>query len=171
MPEVSDPAPDFTLPRNGGGSVSLADLRPGSVVLFFYPRDDTPGCTRESIDFSQYLQSFADAGVTVLGISRDSVASHEKFAAKHDLSVPLLSDENGTTCEDYGVWGEKKMYGKTFMGISRTTFLIDGQGIVLKRWDKVKVPGHIQTVLEAVKRHAHENRQKDRRDANDADSA
>jgi len=151
MPEVSDLAPDFTLPRDGGDSVSLADLRGGGVILFFYPRDDTPGCTKESIGFSQTLQSFSDAGVQVFGVSKDSVASHEKFATKFELNVPLLSDENGTTCEDYGVWGEKNMYGKTFMGITRTTFLIDADGIIVRRWDKVKVPNHVEEVLEAAR--------------------
>jgi peroxiredoxin Q/BCP len=152
MPEVSDIAPDFTLPRDGGDTVSLADLRGGGVVLFFYPRDDTPGCTKESIGFSQILQCFADAGVQVFGISKDSVASHDKFAAKYELETPLLSDENGTTCEDYGVWGEKNVYGKTFMGIERATFLIDAEGRIAKVWRKVKVPGHVQEVLEAVRR-------------------
>jgi len=130
----------------------LADLRGGGVVLFFYPRDDTPGCTKESIGFSKTLQSFEDAGVKVFGISRDSVASHDKFAAKYELSVPLLSDESGTTCEDYGVWGEKNMYGKTFMGIERSTFLIDAEGKIAKIWRKVKVPGHVQDVVAAAKR-------------------
>jgi len=151
MPEVSDPAPDFTLPRDGGDNVSLADLRGGGVVLFFYPRDDTPGCTKESIGFSQTLQSFSDAGVQVFGVSKDSVASHDKFATKFELSVPLLSDENGTTCEDYGVWGEKNMYGKTFMGISRTTFLIGPDGYIKSLWRNVKVPGHVQEVLATAK--------------------
>ena len=155
MPEVSDLAPDFTLPRDGGDSVSLADLRGGGVVLFFYPRDDTPGCTKESIGFSQRLQSFADAGVQVFGISKDSVASHDKFAAKHELTVPLLSDENGTTCEEYGVWGEKNMYGKTFMGITRSTFLIDADGRIKSLWRNVKVPGHVQEVLATARRMTH----------------
>jgi len=152
MPEISDPAPDFTLPRDGGETVSLADLRGSRVVLFFYPRDDTPGCTKESIGFSHTLQTFSEKGVKVFGISKDSVASHDKFAAKHELTVPLLSDENGTTCEDYGVWGEKNMYGKKFMGIERTTFLIDTEGKIARIWRKVKVPGHVQEVLEIVRR-------------------
>lgn len=151
MPDISDPAPDFALPRDGGETVSLSDLRGGAVVLFFYPRDDTPGCTTESIAFSDAAQAFADAGAQVLGISKDSVASHEKFAAKHGLSVPLLSDENGTTCEDYGVWVEKKMYGRTFMGIERSTFLIDAEGRIARVWRKVRVPGHVDAVLEAAR--------------------
>ncbi len=151
MPDISDPAPDFALPRDGGETVRLSALRGGAVVLFFYPRDDTPGCTTESIAFSDAAQAFADAGAIVLGVSKDSVASHEKFAAKHALGVPLLSDENGRTCEDYGVWVEKKMYGKTFMGIERSTFLIDAEGRIARVWRKVKVPGHVVEVLEAAR--------------------
>ncbi|MEC7256242.1 MAG: peroxiredoxin, partial [Pseudomonadota bacterium] len=113
MPEVNDIAPDFTLPRDGGGEVSLASLRGAPVVLFFYPKDDTPGCTKESIGFSADIGAFQDVGAQVFGISKDSVAKHDKFVAKHDLKTGMLSDENGTTCEDYGVWKEKKMYGKT----------------------------------------------------------
>ena len=152
MPEYSDLAPNFTLPRDGGDTVSLADLRGDSVVLFFYPRDDTPGCTKESIGFSQTLQSFADAGVQVFGVSRDSVASHDKFVAKHELTTPLLSDEDGAMCEAYGVWKEKNMYGKKFMGIERSTFLIDQAGRIAKVWRNVKVPGHVKEVLEAARK-------------------
>ncbi|WP_164661271.1 peroxiredoxin [Tropicibacter sp. Alg240-R139] len=151
MPEVSDTAPDFTLPRDGGGTVSLSDLRGDIVVLFFYPRDDTPGCTKESIGFSEQLQAFADAGAQVFGISKDSVAKHDKFVAKHDLTTPLLSDENDTMCEDYGVWKEKSMYGKKFLGIERSTFVVDREGKIARAWHKVKVPGHVEDVLEAVK--------------------
>ena len=150
MPNSGDHAPDFTLPRDGGETVTLSDLRGSKVVLFFYPRDDTSGCTKESIGFSEHLAAFEAAGAQVLGLSKDSVKSHDKFVAKHGLTVPLLSDEHGQTCEDYGTWKEKKMYGKTFMGIERTTVLIDANGIVAQRWDKVKVPGHVEAVLEAV---------------------
>ncbi|SPJ29441.1 peroxiredoxin [Falsiruegeria mediterranea] len=150
MPEVSDTAPDFTLPRDGGGTVSLSDLRGDLVVLFFYPRDDTPGCTKESIGFSEQLQAFADAGAQVFGISKDSVAKHDKFVAKHELTTPLLSDEHGTMCEDYGVWKEKSMYGKKFLGIERSTFVVDREGKIAHVWRKVKVPGHVDEVLEAV---------------------
>jgi len=151
MPDISDPAPDFELPRDGGDMVSLSDQRGRAVVLFFYPRDDTPGCTTESIGFSETLQEFADAGVTVFGISKDSVTSHDKFVAKHGLTTPLLSDEHGTTCEDYGVWKEKNMYGKKFMGIERSTFLIDADGTIAKVWRKVKVAGHVDAVLDAAR--------------------
>ena len=151
MPEISQPAPDFTLPQSGGGSVTLSALRGQPVVLFFYPRDDTPGCTTESVGFSQAGSDFAAAGAAVFGISKDTVASHDKFAAKHGLTVPLLSDADGTVCEDYGVWQEKKMYGKTFMGIERTTVLIGADGAVARIWPKVKVPGHVEEVLDAVR--------------------
>ncbi|EEX10469.1 redoxin domain protein [Ruegeria lacuscaerulensis ITI-1157] len=151
MPDVSDIAPDFTLPRDGGGSVTLSDLRGHPVVLFFYPRDDTPGCTKESIGFSEALPAFAEAGAQVFGISRDSVAKHDKFVAKHGLTTPLLSDEDGTVCQDYGVWVEKNMYGKKSMGIERSTFLIDADGKIARIWRKVKVPGHVDEVLEAVR--------------------
>ena len=152
MPDISDPAPDFSLPRNDGDNVSLSDLRGAPVVLFFYPRDDTPGCTRESIGFSEVLQSFADKGVTVFGVSKDSVESHEGFAAKHGLSVPLLSDKDAFMCEEYGVWVQKNSFGKSFMGIERTTFLIGADGRIARVWRKVKVAGHVKEVLEAVRR-------------------
>ncbi len=151
MPEISDIAPEFTLPRDGSGHVTLSDLRGNAVILFFYPRDDTPGCTKESIGFSEQLQAFADAGAQVFGISRDSVAKHDKFVAKHNLTTPLLSDEGSTVCEDYGVWVEKNMYGKKSMGIERSTFLIDTDGKIARVWRKVKVPGHVEEVLEAVR--------------------
>lgn len=151
MVDVNDTAPDFALPRDGGETLTLSDLRGSAVVLFFYPRDNTPGCTKESIGFSESLQDFADAGAKVIGISKDSVASHEKFVTKQSLTVPLASDEHGTTCEDYGVWKEKNMYGKTYMGIERSTFLIDAEGKIARVWRKVKVPGHVDEVLEAVR--------------------
>ena len=151
MLDAQDTAPDFTLPRDGGETLRLSDLRGSAVVLFFYPRDDTSGCTKESIGFSEALQDFAEAGAQVVGISKDSVASHDKFVAKHGLKTIMVSDETGTTCEDYGVWKEKKMYGKTFMGIERTTVLIDAQGRIARIWRKVKVPGHVDDVLAAVR--------------------
>lgn len=144
-------APDFTLPRDGGGSVSLSALRPGKVVLYFYPKDNTPACTLEAQDFSALAKDFAMAGATVIGISKDSVKKHDNFCRKHDLRVILASDEQGQTCEDYGVWVEKSMYGRSYMGIERTTLLIDGAGRVARVWPKVKVAGHAEEVLAAVR--------------------
>ncbi|WP_299414641.1 peroxiredoxin [uncultured Sulfitobacter sp.] len=150
MPEISAPAPDFTLPVTGGQTVTLSALQGTPVVLFFYPRDDTPGCTKESIGFSEHLDAFKAAGAAVYGISRDTMAKHDKFAAKHNLTVPLLSDEEGKVTEDYGVWVEKNMYGKKSMGIERATYLIDAAGNIAQIWRKVKVPGHVEEVLDAV---------------------
>ena len=151
MPDISDTAPDFTLPLGGGGDIQLNALAGQPVVLFFYPRDDTPGCTKEAIGFTAHAADFDVAGAKVIGISKDSVAKHEKFIAKHDLNIPLASDEHGTTCEDYGVWGEKQMYGKNFHGIERSTFVIDADGRIAGVWRKVKVPGHVEEVLDAVR--------------------
>ena len=151
MPAAGTPAPDFTLPRDGGASVTLSAFRPGKVVLYFYPKDDTPGCTLEAQDFNARLADFAAAGATVIGISKDSVKSHDKFCKKHGLGIVLASDEGGTVCEDYGTWVEKSMYGKTYMGIARTTFLIDGEGKVARVWPKVSVKGHAEEVLAAVR--------------------
>jgi thioredoxin-dependent peroxiredoxin len=151
MISAADTAPDFTLPRDGGGSVTLSALRPGKVVLYFYPKDDTPGCTLEAQDFNARLAEFQAAGTTVIGISKDSAKSHDKFCKKHGLGIVLASDENSTTCEDYGVWAEKSMYGKTYMGIQRATFLIDGSGKVAQVWPKVSVKGHADEVLAAAR--------------------
>ena len=151
MPEAGSAAPEFTLPRDGGGTVSLSDLRGAPVVLFFYPKDDTSGCTAEARGFTAALPEFSAAGAQVLGVSKDSVAKHDKFRDKHELGVPLLSDAEDEVCETYGVWVEKKMYGRTFMGIERTTFLIDASGIIRRIWRKVKVKGHAEEVLEAVR--------------------
>ena len=150
MPAAGTPAPDFTLPRDGGASVTLSAFRPGKVVLYFYPKDDTPGCTLEAQDFTARAAAFAAAGTTVIGISKDSVKAHDKFCKKHSLSVILASDETGHTCEDYGVWVEKSMYGKTYMGIERSTFLIDGSGTIARVWNKVSVKGHADEVLAAA---------------------
>ena len=144
-------APDFTLPRDGGGTLTLSALRPQKVVLYFYPKDDTPGCTLEAQDFTALLADFTAAGASVIGLSKDSVKAHDKFCKKHGLSIVLASDEGGTTCEDYGVWLEKSMYGKTYMGIERTTVLIDGAGVVARVWNKVSVKGHADQVLAAVR--------------------
>ena len=151
MIEAGDTAPEFTLPVTGGGTVSLADLKGQKVVLFFYPRDDTSGCTKENQDFTRLASEFEAAGVKLYGISKDSIASHDKFMEKKDLTVPLLSDEESDVAERYGVYGEKKMYGKTFMGITRATFLIAADGTVARTWPKVKVPGHAEEVLEAAR--------------------
>ena len=151
MTDTPDLAPDVTLPRDGGGTISIAALRGAPVVLFFYPRDDTSGCTREAVAFSGLKAEFDALGAQVFGISKDSVASHEKFRDKHGLTVPLLSDEGSDVCERFGVWKEKSMYGKTFWGIERATFLIDAEGRIAREWRKVKVPGHAEEVLEAVR--------------------
>ncbi len=144
-------APDFTLPRDGGENITLSALKPGKVVLYFYPKDDTPGCTLEAQDFTARLADFTAVGTTVIGVSKDSVKAHDKFCKKHGLGVILASDEAGHTCEDYGVWVEKSMYGKTYMGVERTTVLIDGAGKVAQVWNKVSVKGHADEVLAAAK--------------------
>ena len=151
MIEIGTQAPDFTLPRDGGEMLSLSALRPKAVVLYFYPKDDTSGCTREAVDFTDLGPDFAAAGAMVVGVSKDSATKHDKFIAKHALGVTLVSDEDSDLCERYGVWVEKSMYGKSYMGIERATFLIDGAGVVRGVWRKVKVPGHAAEVLAAVK--------------------
>ncbi len=148
---IGDAAPDFSLPANGDGTVSLADFRGKALVLYFYPKDDTTACTTEAISFSQLLPEFDKAGAAVVGISADSVKKHDNFVRKRELTIVLGSDEDSTVSQAYGVWKEKSMYGKTYMGIERTTFLIDGQGKIVKFWPKVKVAGHAEDVLAAVK--------------------
>lgn len=143
-------APDFTLPRDGGSLVTLSDLRGQAVVLFFYPKDNTPGCTTESIAFTAMKPEFDAVNTTILGISKDSVASHDKFRTKHDLGVALVSDADGDLCERYGVWGEKNNYGRKYMGITRTTVLIDAEGKIARIWNKVRVKGHVEEVLAAA---------------------
>jgi peroxiredoxin Q/BCP len=143
-------APDFALESDDAGRLALADFAGGKLVLFFYPKDDTPGCTNEGKAFSALVEAFAAADTRVIGVSRDSLASHAKFRKKHGLKVPLGADENGQVTEAYGVWVEKSMYGKTYMGIERATFLIDRDGRVAQLWRKVKVPGHAEAVLEAA---------------------
>jgi len=149
--KVGDKAPDFTLPSDGGGSVALAQLKGKSVVLYFYPKDDTSGCTAEAIAFTQNAKALKAAGAVVLGVSKDSPASHDKFKSKHDLALTLASDEDTKLAQAYGVWVEKSMYGRRYMGMERATFLIDGNGIIRQIWHKVKVPGHAANVLAAVK--------------------
>lgn len=152
MPELKtgDKAPEFNLPSTRNKTVSLKDYAGKPVVLYFYPKDDTPGCTTESCDFRDNIARFNGIGAAVIGISRDSVASHEKFAKKFSLSFPLISDAEGTMCQDYGTWVEKSMYGRKYMGIDRSTFLIDGAGNIAALWRKVKVGGHVDDVIEAV---------------------
>ncbi|MBB4659529.1 thioredoxin-dependent thiol peroxidase [Parvularcula dongshanensis] len=149
MLQPGDEAPDFTLDGEDG-QVRLADFKGKQLVLYFYPKDDTAGCTKEAIAFSEHLAAFGAAGTAVLGISKDSPQKHEKFRRKHDLTVPLASDEDGAACEAYGVWTEKSMYGRTYMGIERSTFLIAADGRIAEVWRKVRVPGHAEAVLKAA---------------------
>jgi peroxiredoxin Q/BCP len=143
-------APDFTLPADNGETVSLSAFRGQKVALFFYPKDDTSGCTKEAIAFSGLLDDFKAVNTAVIGMSPDSAAKHDKFKAKHDLTVTLAADEEKATLEAYGVWVEKSMYGRKYMGVERSTFLIDADGKVAQIWRKVKVPGHAEAVLEAA---------------------
>ena len=144
-------APAFKLPRDGGGSSSLADFKGRKLVLYFYPRADTPGCTREAIDFSKLRGEFAKADTDILGVSADPVEAQDAFKKKHRITIPLLSDETHQMLEAYGAWGKKSMYGKTFMGILRVTFLIGPDRRIAEIWPKVKVDGHAAEVLEAAK--------------------
>lgn len=147
---IGDKAPDFTLPSSGGGTISLSSLQGQPVVLYFYPKDATSGCTREACDFRDNLSVFNKIGAKIIGISRDSVASHDKFIKKESLNFPLVSDEDGSACSKYGVWVEKSMYGRKYMGIERATFLIDAQGRIAAMWHKVSVPGHVDAIIEAL---------------------
>lgn len=150
-PAVGDIAPAISLPRDGGEVVNLSDFSGKTVVLYFYPRDDTSGCTKQAIGFTDQLDAFDALNTVVLGVSKDNVKKHDKFVAKHDLKIALLSDEEGDVCERYGVWVEKNMYGKKYMGIERSTFLINADGKIVQIWRKVKVPGHVDAVLDAVR--------------------
>jgi peroxiredoxin len=143
-------APAFKMKTDGGGEVSLADLKGRKVVLYFYPKDDTPGCTKEACGFRDLSKAFAKAGATVIGVSKDSAKRHDGFKAKYGLPFTLASDEDGKTCTAYGTWIEKSMYGRKYMGIERATFLIDGKGVVRRVWRGVKVAGHVEAVLEAA---------------------
>ncbi len=151
MIEVGKKAPAFSLESAGGGKVKLSDFAGKAVVLYFYPRDNTPGCTIEAQEFRDAVPALKKLGAVVLGVSKDSIASHEKFRDKHDLSFPLLSDPDGKVLEAYGAWGEKSMYGKKMMGIIRSTVLIGKTGKVVQHWPKVSVKGHVAAVVEAVK--------------------
>ena len=151
MIEAGTEAPDFTLPNQDGEDVTLSSLRGGPVVLYFYPKADTPGCTKEAIDFNALRRAFAKAETDIVGVSADPVRAQERFRDKHDLAIPLASDEEKKMLTAYGVWGEKSMYGRKFMGIRRTTLLIGRDGRVAQVWDNVKVPGHAEAVLDAAK--------------------
>jgi thioredoxin-dependent peroxiredoxin len=143
--------PAFTLPRDGGTTVSLKDFKGRNLVLYFYPKADTPGCTKEAIAFSRLRAAFAKAGTEILGVSADSVKAQDKFKSKHMLKIALASDEAKEMLQAYGAWGEKSMYGRKYMGVVRKTFLIDGAGRIVRIWPKVRVPGHAEEVLEAAK--------------------
>ena len=149
--KVGDKAPSFALSADGGGDISLSGLKGKTVVLYFYPKDDTSGCTAEAIAFSKDAKAFKQAGAVVVGVSKDSVASHDKFKTKHKLDLTLASDEDIKVAQAYGVWVEKSMYGRRYMGMERATFLIDGKGVIRNIWRKVKVPGHSTDVLASVK--------------------
>ncbi|HWE46445.1 MAG TPA: peroxiredoxin [Caulobacteraceae bacterium] len=148
--QPGSPAPAFDLPTDGGGNIRLADLKGQAVILYFYPKDDTSGCTREAIDFTAAAKAFKKKGAVVIGVSKDSVKAHDKFKTKHQLDVTLASDEDGKVVERYGAWVQKSMYGRTYMGIDRSTFLIDGSGVIRHVWRKVRVPGHVDEVLAAL---------------------
>ncbi len=147
---IGDMAPAFDLPTNSNGRTKLQDYRGKNLLLYFYPKDDTSGCTKQAIAFTEHLQAFADLNTVILGVSKDSPASHDKFIAKHSLGIMLASDESLETCQAYGVWVEKNMYGRKYMGVERSTFLIGTDGKVLQAWRKVRVAKHIETVLEAL---------------------
>jgi peroxiredoxin Q/BCP len=151
MMKEGDTAPDFTLKTDGGGTLRLSDLKGRPVVLYFYPKDDTPGCTKEACGFRDAMPNFSGIDAEVVGVSKDSVAKHDRFKAKYELPFRLASDETGEVCDAYGTWVEKSLYGRQFMGIDRATFLIDDKGVVRRIWRKVKVPGHVDEVLAAAK--------------------
>ena len=150
MIEVGDKAPDFTVKTDGGGEITLSKMRGKKVVLYFYPKDDTPGCTKEACGFRDSLPDFSGLDAAIVGVSKDGVAKHDKFKAKYDLPFTLAADEDGAICEAYGTWIEKSMYGRKYMGIDRATFLIDEEGLVRQVWRKVKVKGHVEAVLAAA---------------------
>ncbi|MBN8520780.1 MAG: thioredoxin-dependent thiol peroxidase [Alphaproteobacteria bacterium] len=147
---IGDKAPDFHLPVDGDNLISLSDFKGSYIILYFYPKDDTPGCTAEACGFNDALSAFKKVDAVILGVSKDTVAKHEKFKKKYDLKFNLVSDEDGTLCEAYGTWVEKSMYGKKYMGIDRATFLIDTNGKIAGIWRKVKVPGHVEEVKKAL---------------------
>ncbi|HEV2674378.1 MAG TPA: thioredoxin-dependent thiol peroxidase [Aliidongia sp.] len=148
---IGDKAPDFTLPTDGGGTIGLAGLKGKKVILYFYPKDDTPGCTKEACGFRDALPDFGSVDAVVIGVSKDTAAKHDKFKKKYELPFTLGADVHGTVTEAYGCWVEKSLYGKKYMGIDRATFLIDGDGVLRGIWHKVKVDGHVDAVLQAAK--------------------
>jgi peroxiredoxin Q/BCP len=150
--KIGSKAPSFSLPRDGGDTISLKEFKGQTIVLYFYPKDDTSGCTAEACDFNDNLKSLNKLNVTVIGVSKDSVKKHDKFKEKYGLKFILASDEGSDICEQYGVYVEKSMYGKKYMGIERTTFLIDGAGKIVHIWPKVKVNGHVDEVIEILKK-------------------
>lgn len=150
-PEDGDSAPGFSLPTDGDGNFSLKEMKGKPVVLFFYPKDNTSGCTAEAVAFSEKKAEFEKLGVTIAGMSPNSVKDHDKFRDKHSLTVTLISDEDKTTLDAYGVWKEKSMYGRKYMGVERSTFLISADGKILRSWRKVKVPGHVDEVYDAAR--------------------
>lgn len=152
--EVGKTAPNFSCPTDSSGNISLSELKGNMVVLYFYPKDDTPGCTKEAIAFTELKKEFDAHGAKIIGVSKDTPTKHDKFKAKHDLDVTLISDEDGKLIEKYGVWVEKNMYGRKYMGIERATYLIGSDGKILNIWRKVRVNGHVEAVLEAVKNNA-----------------
>lgn len=149
--EIGKKVPAFKLPATGERKLGLADFKGRKLVLYFYPKDDTPGCTTEGQGFRDHYKAFQKAGAEIVGVSRDSVASHEKFKAKYEFPFELISDEDETLCTIFDVMKEKNMYGRKYMGVERSTFLIDDKGVLRSEWRKVKVPGHVEAVLEAVK--------------------
>jgi peroxiredoxin Q/BCP len=149
--KIGDPAPEFTLPKNAGGVLSLGDYRGKKVVLYFYPQDNTPTCTLQAVNFSGRAAAFREAGAVVIGVSPDSVKSHDRFCARHDLGIPLVADEEHKAVNAYGVWREKSTFGRTYTGVVRSTFLIDRDGKIAGLWDNVRLKGHVQAVLDAAK--------------------
>ncbi len=148
--EIGDPAPDFEMPTDGGGQISLSGLKGKKIVLYFYPKDDTPGCTKEACGFRDALPDFSKVDAEIIGVSKDPVAKHDKFKAKYEMPLILASDADSDVTERYGSWVEKSMYGKKYMGIDRSTFLIDENGKIAGLWRKVKVPGHVDDVLKTA---------------------
>ena len=149
--KINDKAPNFKLSSTDGSIFELNKDKKKNIILYFYPKDDTPGCTKESLEFAEQSDDFKELGATIIGISRDSVERHDKFKKKYNLPFDLISDEDGSLCDLYGTWKEKKNYGRTYMGIERSTFLINKNGIIVKIWRKVRVKGHVDAVMEALK--------------------